>query len=48
MFFGPKKFKKIKKTFFPRLEVDHILNFGGVWMAGVAPVEMMMKMKTDV
>ena len=29
----------MKKTFFPRLEVDHILNFGGVWMAGVAPVE---------
>ena len=29
----------MKKPFFPRLEVDHILNFGGVWMAGVAPVE---------
>ena len=37
----------MKKPFFPRLEVDHILNFGGVWMAGVAPVEMMMKWKTD-
>ena len=37
----------MKKPFFPRLEVDHILNFGGVWMAGVAPVEMMMKNETD-
>ena len=34
-----KKSKKKKIPFFPGLEVDHILNFGCVCMAGVAPVE---------